>query len=136
MKLTLSTGASREASVDNACFSGILPFSGLCALAYPTPHPHKTHPCEVANTLFKRPCKILCGEPRSKKPRIGLHRKVVITHNFFVGPMTAKRKSARPRAGRKQAAILRACHKYMFFHAQHSQSLSYSQAYARNCSPT
>ena len=29
----LSTGASREAPVDNACFSGILPFSGLGALA-------------------------------------------------------------------------------------------------------
>ena len=34
MSLALSTGASREASVDNACFSGILPFSGLGALAY------------------------------------------------------------------------------------------------------
>ena len=31
-KHALSTGASREALVDNACFSGILPFSGLGAL--------------------------------------------------------------------------------------------------------
>ena len=30
---TFSTGASRESPVDNACFSGILPFSGLSALA-------------------------------------------------------------------------------------------------------
>ena len=33
VSLALSTGASREAPVDNACFSGILPFSGLGALA-------------------------------------------------------------------------------------------------------
>ena len=30
---TFSTGASRESPVDNACFSGILPFSGLGGLA-------------------------------------------------------------------------------------------------------
>ena len=67
---------------------------------------------------------------------LGLDTKVVITHHFFVGPTTAKPKPARPRATRKQAAILRACHECAFFHAQHSQSLSYSQAYARNWSPT
>ena len=34
LRAHLSTGASREAPVDNACFSGILAFSGLGTLAY------------------------------------------------------------------------------------------------------
>ena len=35
---------------------------------------------------------------------------MIITHHFFVGPTTAKPKPARPRATRKEAAILRASH--------------------------